>query len=189
MRRYEWGDYGIEEDGTVYEITGEIGPTPQVGEIPGFVAAEFLRLAARVQDLETANAELQEQRRFEADLFQKGPAAMEGVIADRTSEIRLLRRERQLLIDLDKARANLAAGMFHGEVQQSVLDEIDRCQAGVLALHAEARGGVLLPDGVPCGCLLCAPKRALGGTEPYDLGASIALQDAGDPGPEPEKEN
>lgn len=119
---------------------------------------------------------------------------LEGVIAEREQEIRLLRRERRLLVDLDIVKSQIIGGLLMGaEVRTSNLKEVERLQKEVLRLHLEARGGILLPEGVACQCLLCAPKRDLG---PVKMDRDAATRDLNAAGMddlldigEPEKEN
>lgn len=114
--------------------------------------------------LETEIADRDTRLQHAADAIDKAmreAAAQDTILTDRELEIRLLRRERRLLVDLDIVKSNVIAGLLSGEVRQSHLGEIARLQAEVLKLHFEARSGVLLPEGVSCGCLLCAPKRDL----------------------------
>lgn len=74
------------------------------------------------------------------------------------AEIALLRRERELLIILEKERAGVLDSVLnHGQVRASQLDRLADIMVAIQALHQEARGGVLLPEGVPCRCLLCRP--------------------------------
>lgn len=55
--RHEWTDQGrsflLEADGSLYEVP-EVGESPQVGELPLFVALEILRLAEEVERLKGA---------------------------------------------------------------------------------------------------------------------------------------
>lgn len=85
-----------------------------------------------------------------------------ALFTDRELEIRLLRRERRLLIDMDKAKSGILGRMLNGgRITEAMFGEAQRLQVEVLKLHWEASGGIVLPEGTPCQCLLCAPKRDL----------------------------
>lgn len=65
-------------------------------------------------------------------------------------EVKLLREERSLLIDTDRARCRVLASLLDGVgVVASDVEEIDRLSRELLKLHGS-------PDGSkPCSCCLC----------------------------------
>jgi hypothetical protein len=84
-------------------------------------------------------------------------------LTERETEIRFLRRERRLLIDQDQARCRVLQGVLSaGAVRASDVQDVDRIGKAILALHLEASGGIERPNGSPCQCILCAPRRDLG---------------------------
>lgn len=83
------------------------------------------------------------------------------LLTDRELEIRLLRRERRLLIDMDQGKARLTTGLLSGRPNREDLEFVQRTQGAIEGLHQEAAGGVARPDGSACACLLCAPRRDL----------------------------
>lgn len=92
-------------------------------------------------------------------LAEEAAALRRALLPARVFEIALLRRERELLIVLEKERAGVLDSVLnHGQVRASQLDRLADIMVAIQALHQEARGGVLLPEGVPCRCLLCAPE-------------------------------
>ena len=122
------------------------------GELVGFPepSREVLRLAQALEDEENASAGL-----------RLALEESDAVRLDYFGEIALLRRERALLIELDKTRGAIIAGLLSGAVPAVLAERVAELNAALFALHLEARGGVHLPDGAPCGCLLCAPRVAI----------------------------
>jgi hypothetical protein len=82
-------------------------------------------------------------------------------LTERETEIRFLRRERRLLIDQDQARCRVLQGVLGGAVRASEIQDVERIGKDLLALHLEASGGIERPNGSPCQCILCAPRRDL----------------------------
>lgn len=91
----------------------------------------------------------------------------EKVIDQGVREIALLRRERALLIELEKTRTRILAMIFERgalpwpwqlapdlKILESTVAEIE-------ALHLEASEGVERPPGVGCACVLCRPEGDL----------------------------
>lgn len=74
-------------------------------------------------------------------------------------ETALLRRERALLIELEKARTRILASIFEtgGGCSAEDVRQVGELLMAVEAIHLEASGGVQRPDGVPCACVLCRP--------------------------------
>ena len=71
----------------------------------------------------------------------------------------LLRRERALLIELEKVRCGIIGAVAEGrEVDPQLFRSVSRLNDALAALHLEASGGVQRPDGVPCACVLCRPE-------------------------------
>lgn len=75
------------------------------------------------------------------------------------AENALLRRERALLVDLEKARAAIINGLLYGAVPASVVEDVARLNAAVAALHLEASGGIERPPGSACACILCRSEE------------------------------
>lgn len=82
-------------------------------------------------------------------------------LTERETEIRFLRRERRLLIDQDQARCRVMQGVINGAVRAADIQDVQRLGNEILALHLEASGGIERPNGSPCQCVLCAPRRDL----------------------------
>lgn len=172
---HEWTDlpssvsFTVEGHGKVTYDTGGAGPT--INRVPGdwmlfplrAVMDEILRLAGRVEEMET-----REQRSWTGLQMRR--------LEEREAEIALLRRERELLIVLEKERACVLDSVLNrGQVRASQLDRLADIMVAIQALHQEARGGVLLPEGVPCRCLLCRPATVDGALA---VGEEIGQADA-----------
>jgi hypothetical protein len=82
-------------------------------------------------------------------------------LTERETEIRFLRRERRLLIDQDQARCRVLQGVIAGAVRAVDIQDVQRLGNEILALHLEASEGIERPNGSPCQCILCAPRRDL----------------------------
>jgi hypothetical protein len=78
-----------------------------------------------------------------------------GRVEELEAENALLRRERALLVDLEKARAGIINGLLHGAVQASLVEDVGRLNAEIAAVHLEASGGIERPPGSACACILC----------------------------------
>jgi hypothetical protein len=90
-------------------------------------------------------------------------------------EVKLLRAERELLIDTDRARCRVLGSLLEtGGVVADDVEEIDRLARELVKLHGN-------PDGSkPCTCLLCRPDAKLGDGEDHTLapGNSLAIRAA-----------
>lgn len=77
-------------------------------------------------------------------------------------EVKLLRAERSLLIDTDRARCRVLASLLDGAgIVADDVEEIDRLSRELLKLHGS-------PDGSkPCSCRLCRPEDAGEGDPPH----------------------
>ncbi len=103
-----------------------------------------------------------ERERAEEAGIAKAQEMVRRLLATREDEIRLLRRERKLLIDLEKTRSNILGSLFSsGMAQTEDVNFVHETNAAMLALHLEASGGIVRPEGSPCRCVLCEPRRDL----------------------------
>lgn len=93
-------------------------------------------------------------------LLYEARRVIEGLAAERN----LLRRERSLLVELDKARCTVMQGLMGGTVFESALVRVMELGDQIIALHHEALGVELLP-GTPCPCILCRPPAEQAGKE------------------------
>lgn len=109
------------------------------------VAREVLRLAGEVQ-----------AQKFDQERVR---AAFQELVDERTAENALLRRERALLIELEKARTRILASIFDtgGGCSAEDVRQVGELLMSIEAIHLEASGGVRRPEGVPCACVLCRP--------------------------------
>lgn len=124
------------------------------------VSREILRLA----QIEEASRRRIEWLEAERRAALKG---WEGTIPPRLDlehEISLLRRERALLIELEKARTRILASIFNtgGGCSSEDVRQVGELLIAVAALHLEASGGVQRPAGAPCACVLCRPEGLAG---------------------------
>lgn len=87
-------------------------------------------------------------------------------------EVKLLRAERELLIDTDRARCRVLGSLLEtGGVVADDVEEIDRLGRELVKLHGN-------PDGSkPCVCLLCHPEDVPGG-HTLAPGNSLAIRAA-----------
>jgi hypothetical protein len=81
-------------------------------------------------------------------------------------EVKLLRAERELLIDTDRARCRVLGSLLEtGGVVADDVEEIDRLARELMKLHGN-------PDGSkPCACRLCRPE-----TQDMDSGPDLKLE-------------
>lgn len=109
------------------------------------------RLTERVQELELLAYD--GPVRYNATAWRTKHAEQEEVMD-------LLRRERALLIELEKARTRILASIFEtgGGCSAEDVRQVGELLMAVEALHLEASGGVQRPGGVPCACVLCRPE-------------------------------
>jgi hypothetical protein len=89
-------------------------------------------------------------------------------------EVKLLRAERALLIDTDRARCRVLGSLLDGAgVVVADVEEIDRLSKELMKLHGNPRGG-------PCTCLLCQPKTEIGQDETRPSGQNEVVGDGED---------
>lgn len=120
-------------------------------------------LADNVAELEGALAREKESRAAAVGGALEGFRKAQATIAEREDEIRFLRRERKLLIDLEKTRSNILGSLFaSGMAQTDDVNFVHETNGEMVKLHLEASGGILRPEGSPCRCVLCEPRRDLG---------------------------
>ncbi len=92
-------------------------------------------------------------------------ADLPGRIRELMAENALLRRERALLIELEKVRCQIISYVAEGRpIASPVFRKVGELNDAMAALHLEASGGIQRPEGVPCACVLCRPEGSL--TEP-----------------------
>lgn|GEM_PF-5777777 len=130
------------------------------------VAREILRLAERVGELEIRES-------------QSWTGLQMRHLAEVEAENALLRRERALLIELEKARTRILASIFNtgGGCSAEDVRQVGELLIAVEAIHLEASGGVQRPEGVPCACVLCRPENR----RMDQKAARAALMDPGGP--------
>lgn len=130
------------------------------GELIGFpeTSREILRLA---EGVESADGLLRDAER---------------IIDQSSRENALLRRERALLIELEKARTRILASIFDtgGGCSAEDVRQVGELLMSIEALHLEASGGVQRPEGVGCACVLCRPEGALQREEDASAAREVA---------------
>lgn len=119
------------------------------------VAREVLRLAGEVEELNRAREDDADVRSVLFAAGQQAAAREEATARDNA----LLRRERALLIELEKARTRILASIFDtgGGCSAEDVRQVGELMMSIEAIHLEASGGVQRPEGVACACVLCRP--------------------------------
>lgn len=146
--------------------------------------ADFLNMWAREQDVEQARLS-QDDRNPLVRLADRIWGELNRRDGRRIAQIALLRRERALLIEVEKARTRILASIFEtgGGCSAEDVRQVGELLMAVEALHLEASGGVQRPEGVGCACVLCRPEGRLEAIEAHTgaPGNSLAIRDDEEP--------
>lgn len=144
-------------DDTWTEETGEPRFIGQTLEERKTADAERRRLVGRIEELEE-----HERRQEKADIVvERAVKTSSSTVRRLGTEIALLRRERALLVDLEKARCEIISAFAEGrEVPSRLFRAVGRLNDAVAAVHLEASGGIERPPGSACACILCREYRS-----------------------------
>lgn len=123
---------------------------------------EAARLRLALEEMEEAAVERDGRMRLLEDAEVETADSAMRALAGRDAETALLRRERALLIELEKTRTRILASIFEtgGGCSAEDVRHVGELLMAVEALHMEASGGVERPPGVGCACVLCRPEGA-----------------------------